>query len=63
MKKYILILILFLFSGCSFLYDSRNQNLLNIGDASYKGVDVKKTNLKTGRLIKIEILQCSKEKD
>lgn len=62
MKNYLIILVL-LFSGCSFLYDSRNQNRFDIGDASYLDVNAKDSYIKTGRLITIDLLKCTKEKD
>jgi hypothetical protein len=48
--KYLIILCL-LFSGCSFIYDSRGENALDLSNPKYKGVSADKAKVKTGRYI------------
>ena len=44
-------------SGCTFLYDSRGQNRLDLSNPKYEGISADKVGIKTGRLIKINVLK------
>ncbi len=57
MRVFLLISILSMsVCGCAGIYDSRNQNYLNINKPEYSGAAAKDAKLKTGRLIAWSLL-------
>ena len=61
MKLNLLMILMLMSSGCTFLYDSRGQNRLDLSNPKGKGISVDNVKLKTGRLIKINILKCEEK--
>lgn len=51
MRRLLALALLISMCGCTFVYDSRNQNSLNIGKAKHAGSTMQDGKFRTGRLI------------
>jgi len=57
MKNIMLILVVLLLNGCSFLYDSRGENQLTVGKGEYQLIKAEDAKIKTGRYISIRVFK------
>jgi len=56
MKRLILFILCMFCFGCTFVYDSTNQNFLNLDKPEYNDATAKKVKIRTGRYIRINVL-------
>ena len=55
MKQFILISLCLVMAGCTFTYDSRGENALDLSNPKYQNISADKAKIRTGRLVKIKV--------